>query len=591
MATYTSTQNGNWNNPATWGGGGWPQNAGDVANIGHTVAYNVSSTVEMGLITINSGGLLDFSRSMNTKLTLGHVDIQVNNGGELRVGTLGAIIPKTYLAELIWNPTADSAKGINIASGGIVNVYGDPDYFGSDFDTTLISQAVIPAAPNAVTITVAGDFTTKWLAGQELLVHKGGTYANYVNDFCRLAITSVAANGANTAVACTVTERPATLTCLVGADVLNVSRNVRLYKLGYNSNLGQFNTLRPRVNSANVAGVNNVNINDAMFGGWERFTGNYSTNNFNGVWRNGGLSLYQFANSVISGIVMSNSSGIYNASKTTISAYCIGNNNAYVYCEECILSGNTFGNNNAVAYGLHTRITGNFYSNVYSLQKIQGGIFTGRLGYNAADSPVADSVNISLSGSFDCVFLNAKTLNPPTFSGRNTASNKGKARFEHYLQVANDHYIFDVFGDIVKTLADGTGDNPTQRSGGGADVFEVIPLGNCTAANYLEILNVRVWAPAGVSRTYRYCVQSTFASLPTANFKLYGEYLDQGSGGHLATVSSTQNITTRSNQSDWSQYVEVTVTPVQEGWVNLYLRLMGYESGKKVWVDPALSVT
>jgi hypothetical protein len=69
---------------------------------------------------------------------------------------------------------------------------------------------------------------------------------------------------------------------------------------------------------------------------------------------------------------------------------------------------------------------------------------------------------------------------------------------------------------------------------------------------------------------------------------LYADYLDQASGGHLATVSSSGagNFTTRANAGDWSQYVEVTVNPAQDGWMNLYLWLKAYESGKKVWVDP-----
>jgi hypothetical protein len=99
-------------------------------------------------------------------------------------------------------------------------------------------------------------------------------------------------------------------------------------------------------------------------------------------------------------------------------------------------------------------------------------------------------------------------------------------------------------------------------------------------------LNLRLWAAAGMSKTYRFYVQTDYVTLPSAELKLYGDYLDQGSGGHLATVASIQDIATRANQSDWSQYVEVAVTPAQDGYVNLYLRLMGYESGKKVWVDP-----
>jgi hypothetical protein len=93
MATYTSVQNGNWNDSATWGGGGYPAVAGDIANISHTVTYNVVSTVELGAITINSGGILTFATAMSTKLTLGHVEIQINSGGELR-GPAGPSSPK-----------------------------------------------------------------------------------------------------------------------------------------------------------------------------------------------------------------------------------------------------------------------------------------------------------------------------------------------------------------------------------------------------------------------------------------------------------------------------------------------------------------
>ena len=69
MAAYTSTQSGDWNNVATWGGGGYPSIAGDTATIasGHTVTYNVSSAIELGDISIT--GILSFSTAMNTKLT------------------------------------------------------------------------------------------------------------------------------------------------------------------------------------------------------------------------------------------------------------------------------------------------------------------------------------------------------------------------------------------------------------------------------------------------------------------------------------------------------------------------------------------
>ena len=77
---------------------------------------------------------------------------------------------------------------------------------------------------------------------------------------------------------------------------------------------------------------------------------------------------------------------------------------------------------------------------------------------------------------------------------------------------------------------------------------------------------------------------------------LYGEYLDAVSGGHLGAITSgagaSGNFTPITPpSSNWSEYVEVTMNPSQDGYVNLYLRLMGYESDKKVWVDPKVAIT
>jgi len=44
MATYTSTQTGLWNDSATWGGGGYPDTADDIANVRHKVEYNITDS-------------------------------------------------------------------------------------------------------------------------------------------------------------------------------------------------------------------------------------------------------------------------------------------------------------------------------------------------------------------------------------------------------------------------------------------------------------------------------------------------------------------------------------------------------------------
>jgi hypothetical protein len=60
MAAYTSTQTGNFNDAATWGGGGWPDTNTDTFTVaaGHTVTYNLTTPLNEGLgsSVVNSGG-------------------------------------------------------------------------------------------------------------------------------------------------------------------------------------------------------------------------------------------------------------------------------------------------------------------------------------------------------------------------------------------------------------------------------------------------------------------------------------------------------------------------------------------------------
>jgi hypothetical protein len=60
MAAYSSTQSGNFNNSATWGGAGWPDTNTDTftVNAGHTVTYNLTTPLNEGLgsCVVNNGG-------------------------------------------------------------------------------------------------------------------------------------------------------------------------------------------------------------------------------------------------------------------------------------------------------------------------------------------------------------------------------------------------------------------------------------------------------------------------------------------------------------------------------------------------------
>ena len=81
MASYTSTQNGNFNDAATWGGGGFPNANGDQFTItnGHTVVYNVSGSISDGFGDSNIYGHLRHSGGMVTELRMnGHLRVRTN---------------------------------------------------------------------------------------------------------------------------------------------------------------------------------------------------------------------------------------------------------------------------------------------------------------------------------------------------------------------------------------------------------------------------------------------------------------------------------------------------------------------------------
>ena len=143
MAAYTSTQTGDWNNVATWGGGGYPGDTGaqtDTATIAntHVVTLNITSLTGMcGAVTINAGGKVIVAANFNTdddftgdwsvsgelefeKATPGTYELRVKNhvwilsGGLLDMDASGSGYKHTLSIQCV----ADSGDGFDVKSGG-----------------------------------------------------------------------------------------------------------------------------------------------------------------------------------------------------------------------------------------------------------------------------------------------------------------------------------------------------------------------------------------------------------------------------------------------------------------------------------------
>lgn len=618
MATYTSVQNGNWNDSATWGGSGYPSAAGDNANIGHTVTYNVVSATALGAITINSNGILTFSTVMSTKLTLGNQDITVNNGGELRVGTSGAIIPKQYTAELVWGTGSDNSKGINIASGGKFNAYGDPDYYGSILGATLQANwTSVAQGTTGVNIYLNENVGGKWLNGHLILVHFGRDY-NYNGDslgasdqnkgFALLTLTAAATwDGTKSTLTGTLTSYtgPVGRVFLAGADVMHVSRNVHFYMSNYNKALGNYNSSRPRFVSASAA----HNINDTRWSSW-----------YSGPSNGGYGSL--IGNSVIANGL----NGWCQPGQLTIITNCItySNNNGGSGCSAVSVVGGYWCNNTtaiSLSYprssAKYVRIFGNssfgfacgmdtsyIYSNNIGPSIVGQLLKNCVIGWNPssnANQPVG--VNLVQLNVIDFSFaypspsgflMNCKIPSSPSFNYRNSATySLAQIKSEHHQQVPGAQYTYDNMGDIFSVAVDAGGSPiaPTVNPPSGqSTILKVNNLqSGITTATYVEVFRIRVWAVADVAKTYKFFVQwysPTAHTLANTEISLYADYM-AGADGTLTTLASTQAVASRSGTTDWSQYLSVTVNPHNDGFIDLYLQLFYYESGTPgLFVDP-----
>lgn len=618
MATFTSVKLGDWNDGGTWGnnspgvkGTDWPGLAGDVVNVNHVVTYNVSETNELGVVTINNGGILTFATNMNTKLTMGQVDIDIKIGGELRVGTSGAMIPKEYIAEVLWNTTVLATKGLfsNAGAGntsGKVTICGDPDYYGSDDDTYLQADWAAPASGDS-TFYAIDDMSEKWQVGQELVIHKGGAYVHTLNDLCLVNIRdTVTWDGSKSTIPVTMIHIPGgAATFKDGGDVVNVSRNVKLGKLGASINIGTYNALTPRA----ALGVGEGNANsDVRYSQWTGFYGIIMGNpypssnklNFLGnVVRNNNLyGMQGGALCNISGVFYSNNQAFSTMSRCIISnAKIFASTIAANLCRKCqfLDSVSIFSNATGFQNIAHTVVFASLYSNLNTIYSNSMNFLTfgGKLGFDPFDRVKNNTYDIVSYGITDVLLKNAKIRSEGlVFYLRESYDWDFRVRSEHHNRGVNNQIYYEKSGTMEKVIANGENSRPNQRLGGLADVIEIIPLTSCNTYGVPVFYEpLRIWHKAGVAKTYRFYVQTTYVSLTSSIFYLTGEYLDEDTGGHLGTVTSTQNISTRSDQSDWSQYLEVIIpATVQSYWVELQIALSDYEA-KKIWVDPKPTIT
>ena len=172
MTTFTSTTDGLWTTPATWGGGpGDPvPGSGDTAVIYNRVYMNANATVGVGsgtAITIQTAGLLSITPIVNTTLTLRGC-INIANGGEFRIGTSAARILSTVKVTVLFST---SSRYIYVNGAGTIQAWGAEDYhMAAGCQRTTLRANITAGVGAAITTVDAVD----WSVGDVIWVGTGG---------------------------------------------------------------------------------------------------------------------------------------------------------------------------------------------------------------------------------------------------------------------------------------------------------------------------------------------------------------------------------------------------------------------------------
>lgn len=600
MPAYTQTQTGNFESPTTWGGGGFPNLAGDTFTVsaGMTATITQVHTHELGASTVN--GLLSFSSASNTGLRFGHSNLTVASGGELRIGSSTTPIPKTFTAALEFNTTADNARGLIIASGGYCNIYGDADFYGGLDWSTLFADWT-----TGQSFQVVGNFVGRWLAGQELYVHKGTTFSAWTTDTARVTISSLTWDGVKTTI--TISEAFPTGSFFLGAMVVNASRNVRIQKVGAVTTVGNHNANRPFMYDSNSVLQGTTIVKDAIitgFWGWHLgFNGrmeNTSVRNGQQVTENSASSIKRC--SIINCNIISCNSGVRGTPYVFLQGNkFFANNHAIIFCQDIRLAsgnkiyGNSLGVYSSSIFSCHP--DNYIYANSTGLFT-SGGVYSGWLSRNAEGIINNNTSDVAVHQNWTTPYTGKPLVlkNAGFGSSLRQSSNRNLPLYdhsyytvEHVNRVKDTHAKYHAFADIIKNTAN------LRLS---TSSIEVIPLSNCSMENPVQVFGdwIEDNVPATLQTRTIYINFDNWANgtnLPN-NLECYleAEFFNHSSSASIGFAASTMSI----DESVWTgaytfqtkRMLTLTFTPSQAGIVVYRFFLKKFSGASKVFIEPRL---
>lgn len=272
-------------------------------------------------------------------------------------------------------------------------------------------------------------------------------------------------------------------------------------------------------------------------------------------------------------------------------------NSTRVFIDQCIFYGNSTGTGqNGIYGGAAVWIRNSAIYNCGGTGITGEGMGMLRLdNVNVGVEAANDGYDFNL-GAFDWYWKDVKLGS--TNVVQNGSYYRGNCYVENYGKVQGAWRSFNCNGytETVAVVA-GSGD-PQKRTGGSDRVIAIRQNESTYSRGYLfDNLTTDVLGfdhpflvKASTSQTYRFYVQANKLSTSDAReFYVEATYIDtydDTSEYHIATIKSDELISARSGADDWSQYIEVTVSPATESWIEFRFKAAFFDSDGILYLDP-----
>ena len=629
MATYTSTQNGNWNDSATWGGGGSPSSNDDVVNVDHEVVFNLGdSSVIFGNITVGDGGLLVLPSTSDSTLKLNDTaKLLVDTGGELRTGTTSTIasVDANYVCKILWNQGSTARTALEVRVGGILNLRGDSAYYGAR------TKYLKADWTTGQTFYLIGDCTS-WKSGNHIWIGINNGYNDYLSDSSIYTIDTVGSyDSGNNRTAITIVETAPEITYYYinptthwNCKVVNISRNVILADVNYSFDR-TFNTYSEYLRTYFYDTEDTVDIRDVLFMNWATvfYYSNkincdnvacvnnsqvcYRSSNCNFdidvVYASNGFWNPSTYNNVISGIVAASYYAFRECLQHIISSECLSCYDTFYLCSYCTISSNIINCNNGHNTTTYSVISGSIMSNEHAFRYCDSLIVTScfvedntytldnvknsNLNCQSSYTPVGfyQCTNVILSGKFHSIDETYFEDINHRYSAviENSYIGGILCRYKAMMNTGNIEYIIS---------SDAEWQTP---SSGSTWISKMVPNSNIIEAGN-SFVNWLSYSPiakmvgytdeSSITVTFKIYPVGWAAALNNSNLIINAWYKGSANSGFLSTTQSTAGI----YSNDGWRSVSISFSP-QPGVFYLELLLKSYEADCYVLVDPIWSVS